>query len=287
MAFVHNGRVWFPENPLLTINDHWLGIDGDEGRILLLIDGSDWSKRCQIVEIANWCFGLVDPSGNFPRLNPVAIGDGVVKYDNTRWVASNGATLSYTLDGWKLESSTFGDGNYYSFNWNRIRATPQGPWVDEDDPPSRIDFQLDWPRWECTSTSSYGTPNPIDNYIPASTHCVSPPSGNIRVGCPTWTDSQLGTVTRTSQYTDWDNHLYSYLFANGSGFKPDPEDNTKVIYEANGTDYKGPIPTPDQSWTVTYKDSEGETQTKTFTAGSWVKGNDTVKRKMFEIARLV
>lgn len=291
MAFTHNGMVWFPEIPFLTINDHWLGVGGDEGKMILIVNQGIWGKRCHIVELDHWCYDLVDNDDNFPTLHPVKfenIRNGITKCDNVWWRTTNNHTLSNTLNGWRLESSSFGAGNYYSVTFGNDTATarPQGPWTDGDNPPARITFHIDWPRWQGTR-GNYGAANIVDNYTPPTDYCDEPPSGNIRVGCPTWNNSQLGTVTRTAQYTDWDNHLYSYLFANGNGFRPDPTDYTKVTCTIGETTYTGPIPNPDQSWTVTYKDSDGNTQTKTFSASSWVKGNETVKRKMFEIMRLM
>ena len=232
MSFVHAGTVRIPPIPNLTVTDVWQGINNDYGKSLYKInEHSLWTGNYIIVPWAaynsrSWCYCLQDSAGIFGELKPASLqGLSAPLINGMVWWNNDGGWSLYMAPGgnWVLARGNPGhlptdDENRYEVSWSTAKngmvyATPAGPWVQYENPPSPISFNAFFPRWY--NPPGWGTPKIVGSYSPADGA-----SDSIQVGVPSWFNPTYGTLARSAEPVDGTDKFY-YIFQNGATMKPD------------------------------------------------------------------
>lgn len=296
--FIHPGVVHFPETPMLTINDFWVGRGSDQNKLLLSIERGIWSRAYVVVGIDDWCYTIRGSLGTF-RPVPVTdidLYDGTTRFDSAWWHGSG--TIHCTPDrGWVLDNASYGDGNYYAISWGidgEVEASPRGPWTEEEHPPQDVTMEVDWPRLQTSRT--YGTVTWFGRYVPATTHVDTPLSGDLTIGMPSWKaaiDGEDVVVARTDFHFDYppeeegDRDEYEYVTKDGFGFRWSAAHSRYEMRYRYGRLYWADPPTVEQSWTWSTTDANGNPVTVTASWNGWIAGFSDKALCMFEIARLM
>jgi len=180
MPFIDTGHLYIPDTPFLSVANAWRGIGpgGSDGKLLYeMEDTYIWGSQYIITEADNPFYSLKPRTQDLPELKPSTDTYG----GKGSWVDQSGKVrLIRSWRGaweWRIESSDWTNGEYYSFRWNSDTATASP--VNFDIPKSDVTFDVDWARWEGTSSSFWA--DMFQTYSPASTYSDSPVSGNITV----------------------------------------------------------------------------------------------------------
>lgn len=277
--FFRVGNVTYPQTPFLSVSAVWIGGAfrvrgssagiGDTGRLLLGIGGGPWgyAQRYAIVSMSDYCYTLYGGGKMFRPipLRLVTPDNGVVVEDSMRWVSDNGESLWFTGGGWYIDCAEYGEGNRYSveFGHHNATATPVGPWTQEEDPPSGITLDIDWPRRTCF--------HPVGLFAPATNYCRTPPAGDIQTGVPTWSfvyagvsyvayRTQAGYAAPTGRLDP------SYIVEDAGGDRAaalvwDPDEAAYVSMTRGGNKVKAGVPAPGDPWTLTLDRADGTTET--------------------------
>lgn len=292
--FLHPGIIHFPEIPLLEVLDVWIGIGPDTGRILYKIDRRGiWSRDYVIVGTNNYIYSVYGDLGTFsPRgLSLSSEANSVVRNNTVSW-ASGTQLLHYdAVRGWVIDSPAYGEGNYYAVSWGAdgLDAYPRGPWLGDDDPPDDVWLDVSWPRLQ--GRAGYGTITEVDNYTPATTYVVTPLTGSITVGCPSWQgsiDGESRVIYKTLDcYDDAHSGKISYCFEDNpnKGFKWSRR-RSRYEYDGDNGLYYAQAPITGTSWTVTWEHNN-TTSTVSLSWGGWKRGTMGEDDWVCEIGRIV
>jgi hypothetical protein len=296
--FLHAGIVHFPEIPLLEVLDVWIGVGDDVNRLLYNIRRGIWGRDYVIVGINNYCYNLYGSLGTFtPRnLDWSTLENGVVKNNFFSWNSGTQHLYNDPIRGWVIDSTAYGDGNYYKVSWGNDNAVavPYGPWTADEDPPTNEQLDIDWPRLQ--GRTGLVTVTEIGNYTPATTYVNGTVVGSIQVGVPYWRgfiDNETRVIVKTkSGYIDPHSRDVSYAFEDASeemtefGFVWNAKNDR---YEYSGADglYYASAPAVNSSWSITRVDGEGVSTSFTLSWGGWKRGRLEEDTWIYEIARIV
>lgn len=291
--FLYPGFVHFPEIPLLEVRDVWIGIGDDVGRLLYRITQGIWGRTHVIVGINDYCYSLYGTLGTFaPRnLEWSTTSGSVVKNNTMSWNSGTKHLYEDPIRGWVIDSTTFGEGNYYAVSWGSddVTASPRGPWLERPTPPDTEYLDISWPRLQ--GRTGFGTITEVGPYTPATTYINGAVVGSITVGCPNWQgyfDGESRVLYKTlDAYEDSHSGKVSYCFEDNpnKGFKWSRKHDR---YEYVGDDgfYYAQAPSTGSSWTITWEHN-GTTSAVNLSWGGWKRGKMGEKDWICEFARIV